>query len=275
MGNVISAELADEIIQPWWTAWMAQRWGFGDHCCHLWAATGLLLPQTWRKFFGGQAAGPIETVIIYRELLVQGLAEAELANRIVEMTPPAERPHISRCYLGSEALSDKKHGENNVRQLISAVLRKNGLPDAWDADENRIEGWRFMYACLRQAQMQEMEFIPAERIREGPMLLVSSDCPQCIEGIPKAVRDEQHDKPEDVIVLRDDWVAVTDAVRYLLKSKPAPRAEAPVGVRRQDLCRSVPDITARNMALMQFNETERKRNKSGRPAWRAFGEKNV
>src|ERR1017187_3417718 len=105
--------------------------------------------------------------------------------------------------------------------------------------------------------MQEMDCVPLARIREGPMLLVSSACHECIEGIPKAVRDEQHDKPEDVVVLRDDWVAVTDAVRYLLKSKPAPRAEAPVEVRRQDLCRSIADPTARNMALMRFNEKER------------------
>ena len=272
MGNVISSELADELIQPRWTAWMAQRWGFGDHCCHLWAATGLVMPQTWKGLFGGEAAGPIETVIIYRELLAQGMAEAELANRIVSMTPPAERPHISRFFLGSESLQDTKHGENNVRALVSAVLRRHGLPAAWDADENRIEGWRFMYACLRQSQMQEMEYIPLARIREGPMLLVSSACHECIEGIPKAVRDEQHDKSEDVVVLRDDWVAVTDAVRYLLKSKPAPRSEAPAGVRRQELCQSIGDATARNMALLRFNETERQRGKRGRPAWRALGD---
>ena len=272
MGNVITSELADTIIQPWWTAWMAQRWGFGDHCCHLWAATGLVMPQTWKGLFGGEAAGPIETVIIYRELLAQGMAEAELANRIVSMTPPAERPHISRFFLGSESLQDTKHGENNVRALVSAVLRRHGLPAAWDADENRIEGWRFMYACLRQSQMQEMEYIPLARIREGPMLLVSSACHECIEGIPKAVRDEQHDKSEDVVVLRDDWVAVTDAVRYLLKSKPAPRSEAPAGVRRQELCQSIGDATARNMALLRFNETERQRGKRGRPAWRALGD---
>jgi hypothetical protein len=270
VGNVIASELADDLIQPWWTAWMAMRWGFGDWCCHLWAATGLVMPQTWRRLFGGIAPVPIEVVIIYRELLVQGTAESELANQIVSMTPVAERKHISRFYLGSESLDthDKKGRQNGVREIIGAILTRNKLTAPQDADLNRVEGWRFLYSCLRQAQMTEMDVIPAERVKEGPVLLVSKACPGCIESIPLATRSDK--SPEDVEVRpMTEWAAVADAARFLLKGKPSPRAEAPVNVRRQELAESIADPTARHMAIVRFNERERQRGNAHRPSWRS------
>lgn len=260
--------MLSDLIQPWWSSWMAQRWGFGDHCCHLWATTGLVYPQLWKRTFGGLLPGPVEVIVIYRELLEQGKAEADLANAIVGMTPEAERRKISRFYLGSESLDlqGKKRGLNGVAQIIGEILSHNGLPKPWTADQNRVDGWRFLYACLRQAELCGMEKIPESRLREGPILLISSECSNCIENIPQATRSDKD--PNDIEARDTEWAAVTDAVRFLLKSKPSAKAEAPAAIRRQELCESIPDPTSRHMALVRFNEQERQRGRTARPTWR-------
>src|SRR5689334_4921177 len=46
---VLPPDLVSRIIQPWWTRWMAQDWGFGDHDAHGWFAAGKLSPSQWME----------------------------------------------------------------------------------------------------------------------------------------------------------------------------------------------------------------------------------
>ncbi len=270
MSVIIQSAVANALMQPWWSAWMAQKWGFADHCCHLWAATGLVTPAAWKAAFSGRIPAPIETIIVYREYLTEGEAESELANRIVDMTPAAERSCIRRFFLGSESLNRqaKSPTANGVRDIQGDILMRNGLPRPMPADEHRVDGWRFMYSCLRQAQMVEMEGVSPLRIKEGPMLLISSDCPNVIENVPLASRA---DKDQNDIEFRPEveWDAVVNCLRYLLKGKPPARTAAPSSVRRQELSRSVQDPTSRHMAITHFNEMERRKQRRSRPNWRA------
>jgi hypothetical protein len=265
---VLDSAIVSRLVQPWWTCWMAQKWGFGENDCHLWAAAGLVLPEEWKALFGGRPDKPVEVVIVYRELLTIARAEADLANDIVSLTPQDERRRISSFWLGSESLDQqKKRGENTVGESLGAILQRNGLPTPVPADEHRVDGWRFVYACLRQAGLRERAEIDAKAIDEGPALFISSDCPLCIENIPLAVRYDKD--PNDVEPRIGEWASVTDAVRYLLKSKPAARTEAPFAVRRQMALDAYSDPTSKHMAALRFQERENRRGIATRAAtWR-------
>ncbi len=276
---VLDAATANALIQPWWVRWMAQKWGFGDHDCHLWAATGLVTPGQWFRAFGGVIPAPVEVVIVYREMLTLGMAEAELAMNIVKMTPESERRQVAEFWLGSASLDQqKKRGANTVGESIGKVMQRHGLPSPIPADENRVDGWRFLYNGLRQASLREEGVAPvmherlradhlAERIRHGAAVFVSSDCPLCIENIPLAVRSDKD--PNDIEIRPGEWSSVTDAVRYLLKSKPAPKSQAPVAVRRQMALEAHTDPTSKHMAALQFNQRESQRGRASRsPNWR-------
>jgi hypothetical protein len=262
----LDAQITDSLMQPWWTRWMAMRWGFGDHACHLWAATGLVTPAIWKRTFGGTIPAPVECVIIYRELLALGRAEADLANDIVSMTPESERRGISSFWMGSSSLDQqKKRGENTVGETLGKILRRYGLPDPIPADDRRVDGWRFVYACLRQAGLRQKAEIDAKALQEGPALFISTSCPLCIEHIPLAPPAKKD--PNDIEIMAEEWASITDAVRFLLKSKPSAKAQAPLAIRRQMALEAHTDPTAKHMAALRFQQTETGSSGS-RPNWR-------
>lgn len=249
---------------------MAQRWGFGDPNCHLWAATGLIYPQQWSIAFGGMARCPVEAIIVYRELLTTGCAEIDLANKIVAMTPESERSKIVGFWFGSESLTRNvaKRGANTVEEIIGSVLRRHNLPTPIPADENRVDGWRFLYNCLRQASLCQLPVVTEEQAAHGPMLLIGAQCSDVIEYLPLAVRNEKAANDVDERPA-EKWAAVADAVRYLVKSKPSAQTEAPRDVRRQMLAESISDPTSRHMAMLAFRDREaRKANARRAPYWR-------
>jgi hypothetical protein len=244
---------------------MAMRWGFGVEACHLWAATGLVIPSQWKILFGGDLESPMEIVIIYRELVALGRPEADLAMDIVNLTPLEERREIRGFWLGSESLSTKP-GVNTVRETIGKILRRYGLPEPLEADNQRVDGWRFVHNCLRQSKLCLESSITAERIKQGPALFVSDACPKVIENLPQAVASEKD--PND-IEAKLDWCAVTDAVRHLLKSKPPARAVPPLAVRRQMVIDAYQDDpTSRHMAVLRFNQENAGKRAVHGPTWR-------
>jgi len=258
----ITAAQVEEIVQPWWTAWMAQDWGFGDHDCHLWFASGKMSPENWMKHFGGHTEWPVTVVIIYREYIISNRAEADLAMDIVDRTPEHERRAISRFFLSQDAFGQRarQQGAHSVGEQFSDIMRRYRLPTPEPADQDRINGWRFMYNCLRQSNMRGQP-LTQERTQEGPALFISAECPNVISHIPLAVRDEE--KREDVArVAGVLWEDVCDAVRYGLKSMLDAKGQAPYAVRRQEVLNSIPGNTAvamnaRAMAMRQFEAAER------------------
>ena len=267
---VLTEAQVAELVQPWWTRWMAQDWGFGDHDAHGWFATGKVSPQQWMTLFGGKVDWPVDVVVLYRELVVAGRAEVDLAEDIVRMTPEAERRYVSDFWLSQDAMGQraKQSGENTVGQQFTAIFRRHGLPAPQSALQDRVNGWRFMYSCLHQAAMRGA-VVDAERVKQGPAFFVSANCPQAIENIPLAPRDDKNN--EDVArVPGAVWEDVNDCVRYGLFSKLSPKAKAPKEVREAEAVAAAgPNPTARHMAALHFKEKEaRKQQLSRAPRWR-------
>lgn len=274
---IIDRKQAKEIIQPWWTRWMAQDWGFGDHTCHIWFATGKLSPEEWVRHFGGETDWPMDVVIAYREYVVNERAEADLATDIVSMTPEAERNRITRFFLSSDAFGQKarQQGAHSVGEQFARILGRHGLPSPEPADQDRVIGWRFLYNSFRQANLRGAKF-DQERSKQGPALFVSSDCARILSSVPLAIRETVMDPngdPDDVArVAGAVWEDVTDACRYGMQSMLGPRSK-PREVRAQETYHQYDgNPTAQAMAMRIFNEQEKTRSViSRRPRWRDSG----
>lgn len=268
----ITPDLAKSLIQSWWTRWMAQDWGFQDHTAHGWFASGKLSPSDALKFLGITTQWPIEIVVLYRELVINERAEADLAMDIVNATDPFERRYVERFYLSVDAFGQKarQFGANSVGEQYMKIMQRYGLPNPSPADQRRVDGWRFMFNCLRQAHMRGRE-VTEEETKQGPMLLVSNECPAVIEAIPLALRDKD-DKREDVIrVAGALWEDCCDLVRYGLISELDAQEIAPVEVRRREVYdayeaptpeqRTPEQMTSLSLAMRRFDAAENSRYK--------------
>lgn len=265
----------EAIVKPWWTRWMAQDWGFGDHAAHYWFVSGKLSPSEWVQHFGGQTEYAMDVVIAYREHVKQNRAEADMATDIVAMTEEWERKRILRFFFSQDGFGQraKQHGGHTVGEQYNRIMARYGLPSPETADQNRIMGWRFMYNILRQANLRGTN-ISQERAAQGPAFFVSQECANAISSIPMARRDE--DDPDDVErVAGALWEDCCDGLRYGLHSFLNPQSKAPRDVRAKELYDSIqgPDpsdvMTQRAMAMRQFKHNETYIRRCQRmPRWR-------
>lgn len=274
---VLPKSQAEQIIKPWWTKWMAQDWGFGDHDAHGWYASGKLSPSEWMQHFGGHVDHPMNVVIKYREYIVNQRAEADLAMDIIERTPEAERRAIQRFYLSIDAFGRRakqpQFGANSIGEQFTNIMRRHGLPSPEPADQRRIDGWRFMYNGFRQASLRGQR-ITEEQSKQGYAYFVSADCPTTMECVPLGVRDEE-DREDMLRVDGALWEDVLDCDRYGLLSMLGAKPQAPRDVRAKELYNSIQGetmqdtATSRAIAMQRFTQQEAQKRNIGRPRWRS------
>ncbi len=257
--SMLTERQAAEIIKPWWNRWMAQDWAFAEHAAHYWFVNGILSPQDWVRHFGGSTDYPMEVVIIYRELITQEVPEADLATRICDMTPPEERKTIQHFYLSQDAFGQRARqvGGHTVGEQYTSIMRRNGMPAPETAYQDRINGHRFMFSCLRQAQLRGTN-INEERSKQGPAVFIVNSCVELPRCIPLALRDE--DTPDDVARVDGAlWEDVVDGVRYGLAGLLGPKIKAPFVYRAKELYASTEDLspTARAMIMKKFHVEQR------------------
>ena len=112
-----------------------------------------------------------------------------------------------------------------------------------------------MYNGFRQTCALRGATVDAERAQQGPLLLISANCPQVISAMPLLTRDNVHPgKLEDVLktsTIHDD---VGDCLRYGYKSMLDPKSQAPREVRRQqELAAAAASIVDRENAWARMN----------------------
>jgi len=89
-------------------------------------------------------------------------------------------------------------------------------------------GWRLVYNGFRQTCALRGATVDAERAQQGPLLLVSANCPQVISAMPLLTRDNIHPgKLEDVLKTNTIHDDVGDCLRYGYKSMLDPKSQAP------------------------------------------------
>jgi phage terminase large subunit len=238
-----------QMVQPWWTRWVSDDWGFAHAAVHLWWVTGKLKPSEYTRLFGGEIEREVDVIIVYREFIAQEMPEPDYAQRCADLTPVDEIPRIANSWLSPDAYA-KKGAALTVAEQIRAVYNSNGLPTPQPANDERVLGWRALYNGLRQtASLRGQELVSAEAARISPMLFVSAECPQLIQAIPVLVRDPK--RPEDV--LKTDQVSddLADSFRYGYMSHLNPRG-IPVEVQRAEVYASAKDPNHLAMAMRLF-----------------------
>jgi hypothetical protein len=150
-----------------------------------------------------------------------------------------------------------------VAEQLEDVFRPHGLPIPQPADDDRIGGWRLLYNGFRQTCALRGETVDPERASQGPLLLVSANCPEVISAIPILTRDNQHPgKLEDVLKTNTKHDDVGDCLRYGYKSMLSPRSKPPRDVEIQAIYRQYPDPTARARAMAEFQQLEQNRRRT-------------
>lgn len=234
---VLPAAKVDNIVPFWWTCWMSGDWGFGHHASVYWFVTGKISPAVAWDELQIDTKWPLDVVIVYRELVVNRLAEPELGRKVVQMTPEPERAEIRRWVMGSDVFMADRKSPHTISELIDAVTVPAGLPAlrrAQDKSGSRVINARLMYEMLRRTVSMRGENPPTEKPEEraAPLLFVSAECPGLVDAVPLLLADE--DKPDDVKKLETVHDDVFDGCKYGCAEYLAVRGEAPREVRRQE-----------------------------------------
>lgn len=248
----IDRNQARQLIKSWDTCWLSQDWGKSHFCVTYWHAKTLLSPEEVRRVLGWEVSRPVKAVITYRELVVNEMSSPDVAKKIVSETPESERRQIKKFFLSPDAFGERD-SENTTAINLGRELRRAGLPEPEQADNDRQGGWELMYMLLQETKRHAGS--------DGDIWLISAECPHLLESIPLAMRDPRN---LDDVLKTDKSVArlEQDAIesgRYGLKSMLAPRLAKPKDVRAREEWERHETMTDKHLAMLRFAREERKR----------------
>ena len=282
--HVLSAALVDEIVQYWWTAWLATDWGYGEKhwCFTYWAATGKISPSQAMRL-GVFADKPIDIIVIYRELMVHRMEEADFAHKLVEITPEEERKVLTRWVAGSDTKQIGRHQRHSTREIIDGICGPYGFPKIQSAHDE--PGSRSVNAGLMRGMLHRTarmvgtkEPLALDEQREKfPLVFVSAECSKLISAIPVLLDDGENGKPEDVQKIEQWEDDAFDACKYLLAEYASVRSQAPREVRLKETMDAAEGGTRRYsedppaaakmnqyLAMLKFNQAEVQQARRGK-----------
>lgn len=187
---VKATDVIGKLLRPWWERWLSQDWGRGHYCVTYWHASGQISPAEALALLGWKITLPLKVVVTYREYIAGGeaasdggagreLDEADIARKIVALTPDHEREQLSDFFLSPDAKA-KRQSTNTIRENLGEIMTQFHMPYPRDADTDRKGGWALMSSLLlsskRQGSMGDQAWI------------ISADCAQLISAIPLAMR---------------------------------------------------------------------------------------
>ena len=247
-----------QLVQYWDARWLSQDWGKQHYNVTYWHAATQVSPERAKRILGWDVERPFKAVVTYRELVVNELSSADVAQAIVEATPEAERKQIKSFFLSPDAFGERD-SENTTADNLGAGLRRAGLPEPEAADTERAGGWMLLYDLMQSTKRHAAT--------AGDCWLIGAECPHLLESIPLLMRDP---KDLDVVLKTDKGQAkleqdCSEAARYGLKSFLSPRRVAPLEVRAAEVYNRQEDPHDRAMAMRAFYA---KQARPGRANWR-------
>lgn len=270
-----------DLMQPWWPRWMSHDDGFVHHASVSWWASGLVSPRLFKQVFDVEIEQSVEVVIVYRNHVAQEVEQGELIRQCVLQMNDTEKQKIGRYFLSVDAWEKDSKG-HATKDTINEELRRAGLPWAEQADNDRVGGWRFLYAMMKKtADVLAGKMSPTRHqddddfAREGgyslktPLLFISSNCNEIIEAIPMAIRDNKHPgRMEDVLKMPTKADDVLDDLRYGAKSMLNSRKTAPLAVQAREFYDNL-TATSEHSKWMAMRKWENDRKKGRKSSWAA------
>ena len=253
---VISPDLMQQIMRPWWRRWLSTDWGFSHYACTLWWCAGALSPAEARQYLGVEMRTTLRVILLYRQLVTNDTAEPDLARAIVAMTPAAEKREMRHHWIGHDAFA-KRGSSNTIAEQMDPIFAHGGVPQLNRADIDRMGGWRLLYNAMKSTRKARAAVGPySDPLTDPPCLLISSACPEVCSSLPMLICDPKN--PQDVKKMpgqvADD---VGDCARYGLKTYLGV-ADKPFEVERAEVYEQHQDATKRAMAMLAF-DAERER----------------
>lgn len=216
----------EALRKPWANHWMSQDWGKAHWCSNHWHFRVTLSPLEIRKQLGWEwpFEQTLNVTVTYREMLVSELTSTEVARKLIDCTPEAERPRL-KGFFGSPDAFGERDSVNTIASQQSKELKPYGMPGMTPADNDRKGGWGLMGKMLRAAKWRGVDPNTGKPYPETDVWLISSECPELLKSLPMAMRDP---KDIDDVLKTDKGQAkieqdVLDDVRYGLKTMLAPR----------------------------------------------------
>jgi hypothetical protein len=290
---ILTARQMEHLVQPWWTRWMSHDDGFVHHACVLWWVTGKVSPRLFREVFDVEIAEPVTVVVVYRNLTESEVEQGALIRMARRLTAVSEAKTISRYFLSPDAWEKDSHG-HSVAERITAELRRAEMvkagdrelavtfPQAERADNHRVGGWRYLYACMKKTcdvlsgamnvtrHDDDFEAEAGGYSENTPLLFIGAECGDVIEAVPLAIRDDKHlGRGEDVLKQATKADDVNDCLRYLCKSMLNP-GKKPVAVEAREVWQEMTERelshTEKAIAMRRVEHTQRVRGRR-RSAW--------
>lgn len=249
----ISAGKVEALRKPTATHWMSSDWGKAHWWPSHWHFRVALSPSEVHTILGWHVSSSLNVTITYRELVANEKTPDEMARLQISRTPDHERSRLRAYFLSPEQVTGEP---NSVGAQQARELRAAGMPGPVKADNDRIGGWSLMDRLLRGTKFAGHDpstlritcndcghqtiaasgaeskcgrcgsiSLRAEAAQCSDVWLISAECPELLESIPKLIRDP---KNLDDVLKTDKSSArleqdIADDVRYGLKSMLAPR----------------------------------------------------
>lgn len=258
-----------ELKKDWATLFIGQDWGRTHYTVTYWNFRVTLSPSEANRILGWNLQKSINVLVTYKELILNNLESNEIAQEIVNATPKIDRGKIKSFYLGQDAFKTVD-SKNTIEMKQSEILRANGMPGATKANWVRVQGWAFM-AQLLKATKGKGYYRDSNNnlVQSNDVWLISNECPQLLEAIPKLMRDK--DNIEDVEKTDKSKTDINqdsaDAARYCIASMLAARAMSEEDKYIQRFNEASPEEQML-MAFKKVKEAEMKKSDYKPPSWR-------
>ena len=191
--------IVTQIVQPWWSHWISQDWGFKHHSPVHWHAVGNVLPEQ-AKLLGRKWDVPKKCVFTYREhvesLGASGRSERELGETIRTKTMGQK---LNRWILSSDAFGEKTSQHTAAWLLNDGARGEPPIPHPLPANMapgSRVVGWRFVYQLI-----------------QDDAWFISEMCPEALSAIPSLEYDSDKGG-EDVLKTDHLYDDIGDELRY-------------------------------------------------------------
>lgn len=244
-----------QIIQPWWSHWVGQDWGYKHASPVYWHAVGNVSPEQAR-LLGRDWDAPRKCVFTYREHIAT-LADTDTSEfelgQIVSAKSGNEK--IGTWILSSDAFG-KKTSQNTAAELLKSGAQ--GFPEPQPANMepgSRVVGWRFVSNLI-----------------SADTWFISDMCPEALAAIPSLEYDSDKGG-EDIRKTDHLYDDCGDCLRYGLVDMLGVKG-VPLTVQRAEVASQfvedgvIVDHTELALAMAKFNSDHRNRGRR-RAKWSA------
>lgn len=237
-----------QIIQPWWSHWVGQDWGYKHASPVYWHAVGNVSPEQAR-LLGREWDAPRKCVFTYREHIATlsdtDTSEKELGE-IIAAKSGSEK--IGTWILSSDAFG-KKTSQNTAAELLKSGAKSFPEPQPANMEPgSRVVGWRFVSNLI-----------------SADTWFISDMCPEALAAIPSLEYDSDKGG-EDIRKTDHLYDDCGDCLRYGLVDMLGVKG-VPLTVQRAEVASQfvengvIVDHTELALAMAKFNSEHRNRNR--------------